>query len=172
MTGVTRSEDESASRGAGASSRLPLIVVTLILLVILLLCGALVYGQVAQAMPNTVVRVFMDALARDDYQAAYAAISASGQRHWASAGSAGAEANFARYAAALDRRYGGITGYQPGVPIVQGVHATVLVAVQRVGVRDEVDALGLSRQGSGWAIDTYSPGVPTVAEGTAVGARM
>ncbi|GAC1460472.1 MAG: hypothetical protein PVSMB4_19400 [Ktedonobacterales bacterium] len=143
---------------------------TLAILVIGLLCGALVYGQFAQSTPETAAHTFMDALERHDYQAAYSVISESGKRHWASAGNEGAEANFARYAAALDRRYGDITGFQLGAPAVQGVHASVLVAAHRAGVRDEVDALGLSRQGSGWAIDTYSPGVATGADTTLTGA--
>lgn len=167
MTGETSQGNDTLSRGSGRPSRLPLIVVLLIVLAILLVCGLLVYGQFAQTSPQAAARAFMDALEQHDYQAAYTTLSASEQRHWAIAGSAGAEANFARYAAALDRRYGSISGYQLGAPTFRGTHATMLIAVHRPGVRDEVDNLDLSRQGDGWAIDTFSPGVPAIPEGSA-----
>jgi hypothetical protein len=149
---------------AGPDARPPagrraLVAVALLAVLVACLCGALVYGEVALSSPEATARGFMDALQRHDYQAAYAYLSTTARAHWATAGAEGASLNFSRYAASLDTAYGDIQGYTVGPARVQGTTATLDVAVRRPRAHFEEDQLTLSRQGTGWAIDAYTPRV-------------
>jgi hypothetical protein len=129
----------------------------------LCLCAALLFGQLTQATPEATAREFVSALSQHDFQRAYGDLSRRAQSEWAHRGAESAELNFARYAAALDRRYGSIERYTVQPAMTRGPHATVLVTVVRPGAHAEVDLLELVRAGNGWVVDVFSPGVPAAS---------
>ena len=145
-------------------SRRALILLAIVAGLGLCLCAALVYGQITQATPEAAGREFLDALSQHDYQRAFGDLSGRAQREWAHRGDNTAELNFAQYAAALDRRYGSIERYSVHAATTQGPRATILVTVVRPVAPAEVDLLELVRMGNRWAIDVFSPGVPTASQ--------
>jgi hypothetical protein len=146
----------------GRPSRRALVVLSVALALLLCACMLLLRGQLSQSTPDAAARGFYTALSQHEFQTAYELLTADMQAEWARRGSGTAEQNFAQFAGSLDRVYGDVRSFEVGPVRISGTRASTLVTVRRGASGAEVDLLMLARSGSGWGVETFSPGVPTV----------
>jgi hypothetical protein len=148
--------------GARSPSPRALVAVGAVAVLVICSCALLLRGQLNASLPDATARAFFAALSQHDFQTAYDLLTVDAQAQWARRGSGTGEQNFAEFGGSLDRVYGGIRHYEVGQVHVSGTRANTLVTVTRGGA-PEFDLLVLARSGSGWAIVTFSPGVPSAA---------
>jgi hypothetical protein len=146
--------------GAGTPSRRALVALVALALIVVCACALLVRGQLSQTSPDATARGFFGALSQHDFQSAYDLLTTDTRAQWARRGSGTAEQNFAQFAGSLDRIYGDMRRYAVGPVRISGTRASTLVTVWRGGAAAEIDLLVMTRSGSGWAVATFSPGVP------------